>query len=54
LLNVRCTDTDQLDLKRTAGIESNLAVDTLLEVVVRIFLDSVPLDNIRVDLVDDL
>jgi hypothetical protein len=54
LLNVRRTNTDQLDLEASASIECNLAVDALLEVVVGVLLDSVPFDNVGVDLVNHL
>lgn len=54
LLDILRTDADQLDFKGSASIESNLAVDTLLKVVVGVLFDSIPLDNVRVDLVDHL
>jgi len=54
VLDVLSTDTNQLDLEGFAGIEGNSAVDSLFEVIVGVLFDSVPLDNLVVDLVDDL
>lgn len=54
MLNILGTDSDKLDLKGLAGIESDLAVYTLLEIVVGVLFNSVPLNDVRVDLVDHL
>jgi hypothetical protein len=47
-------DADQVDLHLFACIEGNLAVDALLEHVVSVLFDTVPLNDCGVDLVDNL
>ena len=54
ILDVLGTNTDLLNFELRGGVESNLAVDSLLEGVVRLLLDAVPLHNLIVDLVDGL
>jgi hypothetical protein len=53
LLDITCTNTNQFDFKFTTGIEGNLTVDGLLEGVVWILFNSIPLDNSWVDFVDN-
>jgi hypothetical protein len=51
-LNVLGTDTHKFDLKFHASIKSDLTVYAFLEVVIWVLLNSVPLDNGRVNLVN--
>lgn len=54
MLNVLSADTDQLDLQLGASVKSDLTVNTLLEGVVWILFNSVPLNNSWVNFVNDL
>jgi len=54
ILDVLGTNADLLNFELRGGVESNLAVDSFLEGVVRLLLDAVPLHNLIVDLVDGL
>jgi len=54
VLDVNVTDTNSLNLELLEGIECNLTVDADLEVVIGVFLDTVPLNDSFIDLVDDL
>jgi len=51
-LNVLGTDTHKFDLEFHASIKSDLTVYAFLEVVIWVLLNSVPLDNGRVNLVN--
>jgi hypothetical protein len=54
LLDITCADTNQFDLQLATGVKGDLAVNSLLESVVWIFFNSVPLNDGRVDFVNDL
>lgn len=47
------TDSNKGNLQLGGRVKSDLAVDAFLECVVGVFLNTVPLDNCRVDSVDD-
>lgn len=54
LEDVRGADANQVDLHLVACIEGDLAVNAHLKHVVCVFFDTVPLNDVRVDFVDDL
>lgn len=54
LEDVGGADANQLYLQLGACIEGDLAVDAHFKHVVCVFFDTFPLDDVRVDLVDDL
>ncbi len=54
LEDVGGADANQVDLHLVACIEGDLAVDAHLEHIVCVFFDTVPLNDVGVDLVDDL
>lgn len=47
------SNSHKLQLELSTSIKSHLAVNTLLEVVVWILFNSVPFNNVRVNLVND-
>ena len=53
VLDVLGSNSHKLQLELCTSIKSHLAVNTLLEVVVWILFNSVPFDNVRVNLVND-